>query len=931
MSLASGDRIFVQGISFRWLPSPSSILPRSRTMPKKPKRERSADIRPLEDRVLYSATPLTILDNPADAAAEGWNGDAWGTADLPDHPNLHAPLSDGASVGDGVLGTLPIPVLVVNEDALDSSLELADYFGPADEGDPTGPLTYSLISNSNSELFAEVQLDSETGLIELDFADDAFGDAVLTIQASDGQDIVENDFEINILPVNDRPTTSGFSNVTVDQGADQTIIDLHASFDDVEDADDLLTFEVVDVSNQALFDAITIDHQAGTLTLDYAEDALGQSQIVLRATDSEGLSVEITSAALDFDVSLTAAFRTSAYRPDFAAMGVGEDIPVLSHYAFFDYDPATGYDYSEFSINRLRYALNNDVPADYNGPVAFNIELGHYNDKSNTADGRDNLAEVLDGANSIRPDLDYGYYRLLPEKNWWQPVMYQRGLDEIAAGDLDGWYARNFASSEVSYFNWLARNELYRTEQVSMDLGGGTVADRIDVTFPSLYMPYSESNTRIVDWQIYADHNIREARKFGVDVIPFISPSVSGVGTEFASKDFFRTQLDTMFEHADGAIVWAVVGNDPFTPENGAWVDALEEFMDYIRTPTEFTIAIQPGIAPEAAPISSVVVDPLSSVGTIDLWQAFDDPDHADSQLEFSVVDTQYQQQFSAIEIDPLTGQLNFELRENAGPAGEITIRATDPDGWFAETIIQVAKPTLLPAGQQAIYGFELTEDGALHLDPHQLPGFSHLVEGPNHASAFDIDGQGALSYSPEANWFGTDTLSYQSVSGRTIDVQLNVLGINDAPDAVAHSGFIVTDHDLKLTVDLGLLFVDPDGPADLLSFEFTSTQGSIIDSVFVDHERAAAIINFAGSNLGTAYLDLMATDQAGLAASNTLEIVRASTAASTPSPGDAADLGEPDDTLELLLSTPDLQKLAAGDEEDDEELVMVPLLSAQN
>jgi hypothetical protein len=93
---------------------------------------------------------------------------------------------------------------------------------------------------------------------------------------------------------NSPPTTTGISNVTVDEDAPDTVIDLFAAFDDAQDTDLDLVYTIEANSNVALFSGTPLDGVLGELTLNYAADANGTAEITLRATDSGGLFVETT-------------------------------------------------------------------------------------------------------------------------------------------------------------------------------------------------------------------------------------------------------------------------------------------------------------------------------------------------------------------------------------------------------------------------------------------------------------------------------------------------------------------------------------------------------------------------------------------------------------------------------------------------------------
>ena len=91
-------------------------------------------------------------------------------------------------------------------------------------------------------------------------------------------------------PPNEPPTTTGISDVVVNEDAAATLIDLHAAFSDAEDADSLLTYSIAGNSNATLFDSLPISN--GSLTLNYAANSHGIADLTVRATDTAGDFVE---------------------------------------------------------------------------------------------------------------------------------------------------------------------------------------------------------------------------------------------------------------------------------------------------------------------------------------------------------------------------------------------------------------------------------------------------------------------------------------------------------------------------------------------------------------------------------------------------------------------------------------------------------------
>jgi VCBS repeat-containing protein len=96
---------------------------------------------------------------------------------------------------------------------------------------------------------------------------------------------------INVSAVNDAPTTSGIADVTVDEDAPATHIDLNAAFADSDNLDSELRYSIVGNTDIGLFSAAGIDGN-GQLTLAYAANMNGATQISIRATDPSGQSVD---------------------------------------------------------------------------------------------------------------------------------------------------------------------------------------------------------------------------------------------------------------------------------------------------------------------------------------------------------------------------------------------------------------------------------------------------------------------------------------------------------------------------------------------------------------------------------------------------------------------------------------------------------------
>ncbi|MEM7564845.1 MAG: hypothetical protein AAF353_17615 [Pseudomonadota bacterium] len=146
---------------------------------------------------------------------------------------------------------------------------------------------------------------------------------------------------------------------------------------------------------------------------------------------------------------------------------------------------------------------------------------------------------------SEHPRIQVGFYGVPPIRDYYSPVR-NRDMDQ-----------------------WLAANDLL-----------SPIAESVDVIFPSLYTFKNDP----ADWKRYAIENIREARQYGKPVIPFLWPqfhqSNKFLGGDYMSPEFWRLQLETMIEHADGVIIWTPATNAPEWNQEAPWWQATVDFIE---------------------------------------------------------------------------------------------------------------------------------------------------------------------------------------------------------------------------------------------------------------------------------------------------------------------------------------------------------------
>jgi hypothetical protein len=182
---------------------------------------------------------------------------------------------------------IPIPVISVQEDAANTTINLHDYFGDAETPDTL--LTYAVVSNLHANLLTTAI--NNDGQLILDYLSNAYGSASITVRATDTNGgIVETPFTVNVNPVNDAPTATVIPNVEVIENSATTSINLYQYFNDVEDGNSGLTYAIASNSNSDLVPA-SIGGD-GKLTLSYKPNSTGTSKVTIRATDQDNASIE---------------------------------------------------------------------------------------------------------------------------------------------------------------------------------------------------------------------------------------------------------------------------------------------------------------------------------------------------------------------------------------------------------------------------------------------------------------------------------------------------------------------------------------------------------------------------------------------------------------------------------------------------------------
>jgi hypothetical protein len=158
---------------------------------------------------------------------------------------------------------------------------------------------------------------------------------------------------------------------------------------------------------------------------------------------------------------------------------------------------------------------------------------------------------VLSWGKSEASSVPFGVYGTVPVPDYWRAI-------------------RNSESAE--FRSWQQDND--RLEGIS---------DRVDALFPSIYTFYPDRQ----GWVTYAIAQIAEARRKakGKPVYAFLWPQYHEsnllLGLRPLDQDYWELQLNTVAQHADGAVIWGGWGANGPEPwnEEAPWWQVTKRFM----------------------------------------------------------------------------------------------------------------------------------------------------------------------------------------------------------------------------------------------------------------------------------------------------------------------------------------------------------------
>ncbi|SVD97606.1 uncharacterized protein METZ01_LOCUS450460, partial [marine metagenome] len=185
--------------------------------------------------------------------------------------------------------------VVVNEDAIDTTLDLTTTFNDVD--DDNASISIDAVSSDDSL----VTVTMIGNLLTLDYQPDRHGVAVVTVTATSDGKTVEDNVVVTVSPVDDPPVlANAMVDFAVTEDAPDMLIDLANVFNDIDDDNASIT-KVALSSDSTL---VTAKVSGDLLTLDYQPDKYGSAVINVTAT-SNGVAVDdnVTVTVISVDDS----------------------------------------------------------------------------------------------------------------------------------------------------------------------------------------------------------------------------------------------------------------------------------------------------------------------------------------------------------------------------------------------------------------------------------------------------------------------------------------------------------------------------------------------------------------------------------------------------------------------------------------------------
>ena len=827
--------------------------------------------------------------------------------------------------------TSGIPDQTVDEDGAASTVDLPGFF--ADVEDLSTDLTYSIIGNTNATLLTP-SIDA-TNRLHVSLVADAHGTGTLTVRAMDlDGGFVDASFVVTVNSVNDLPTGT-IPDMTVDEDAPTTVINLWNHYSDVEDPEMALQFSVVSNTNSSLV-AATPNNLTGSLDLSYAADQSGVADITIQVQDQDG-GVHLDTFTVS--VSPVADAPTSNGISDINTVEDASSDTVDLNAVFDDVDsPDTTLIYSVVANSGPSLI---DAAIDAGGVLTLNYLPDQFGASTISVRATDPEGNATDETFTIN---------VAPVNDAPTGALANVTVNEDAAP---------LAVDLHAAFDDVDDPDTALIFTVTGNTNSALVSASLNQTTGQLTLSFSpnQNGGATITVEAMDPAGATVSRSFDVTVTPVTDgPTSTGPVTVTANEDDANrlVDLNTVFDDVDtpdSSLAYTVVSNSQPSLVDatiGAGGNVVLSFQTNQSGSSAVTVRatdlegnfVDEVVTVNVAPVNDAPTGALANVTVnedaaplaVDLHAAFDDVDDPDTALIFTVTGNTDSALVST-SLNQTTGQLTLSFSPNQNGGATITVEAMDPAGAtvsrsFDVTVTPVTDgPTSTgpvtvtmaedsPGRQVNLKGIFDDVDTPVRLlnftvvsnsDPHLVD--ATIAPGGN-------GGNGGLTLLPQPDQFGAGTVTVRATdpdgNSATEVVAVNVMPVNDAPAAVGE----VVDVPSRSSANVSFAEVlanDSDVDGDVLSVVVTGGPANGVLEVVRDGLVYTPNIAFSGTDVVT----YVVSD--GTVSSNAVELkFVASPTGAAPSSQAQTQTTEPEPTTETT-----------AEESESENEETVPMVSA--
>ena len=608
---------------------------------------------------------------------------------------------------------------------------------------------------------------------------------------------------INVNSVNDLPTVNSITDQT-DQDGDSVLLNLSTNFSDPEG--EPLTF-----TSTNLPPGLSIDPNTGVVsgTIDTSASQGGPYNVTVTAEDPSGGTVTDTftwTVTNPGPIAVNDSFSTN------------EDTPFSDSVAGNDSDP----DGDVLTFSLVTPAVNGMVTLDPDGSFDYSPVAGF-----NGLDSFEYQITDADGATAIATAfVNIGAVNDLP--------VVTALADQV---DLDGQpvsvdAGSNFSDPDGDSLTFSATG---LPPGLSIDSASGVISGTLD-TSASQGGPYTvvvtgnDGNGGFVSdtftWTVTNPGPVAGNDNFTTSEDTPVSGSVIGNDSD---PDGDATTFTQVSDPANGTLIWND-GSFTYTPApQFSGTDSFQyQIVDADGATSLATVTINvsgTNDTPEANPLpdqNSFDGDPVM----LDLSPNFTDVDG--DPLTFTAIGLP-----PGLTINLNTGIISGMIDPSASQGGPYTVEITAVDGSGASVSETLTWNIENPGPSAADDNFVTNEDTTVtgnvdgnDSDPDGDPVTFIVTSNPNNGTVL-LNPGGFFSYSPDPDFFGTDSFTYEIVDadGATASatVTIDVNPVDDAPVNTSGQPLpdLTSNDNEPISLDLGGPFVDPEG--DPLTFTSTN------------------------------------------------------------------------------------------------------------